>query len=200
MEYLLELPNFIDEIVCKDIIRRFEKDENKFPGKVGNGVVNKNIKVSTDLHISSCDKWKDVDSYIHAKISEGIDIYKEHVRKITLNEWNDSWCSELFGNTSDTGYQIQRVDKGGFYVWHHDGNFKECRNIAVLFYLNTLNEDEGGTTDFKVGHEYKKIRPEAGKLIFFPTSWPYLHTGKPVLTDKKSKYIVTSFLINNTFS
>jgi hypothetical protein len=51
-----------------------------------------------------------------------------------------------------------------------------------------LNENEA-CTEFLNG---KKIKPEPGKIVFFPTTWTYAHRGQPI--EKGNKYIVTGFI------
>jgi hypothetical protein len=52
-------------------------------------------------------------------------------------------------------------------------------------YLNTLETDEGGTTEFV---NRRSIRPETGKMTIFPTTWPFIHTGRLIKAD--AKYIL----------
>ena len=61
------------------------------------------------------------------------------------------------------------------------------------WYLNDV--EDGGETEFCGDFT---IRPEVGKLIFFPASWCYPHRGKmPISGDK---YIITGWLhINNIY-
>ena len=62
------------------------------------------------------------------------------------------------------GYTIQ---KSGRYEWHTDSYVKnnKPRYLTFIWYLNTRNFD--GETDFV----FKKVKPEEGKLIIFPSSW-----------------------------
>ena len=63
-----------------------------------------------------------------------------------------------------------------------------CRILTYLFYLNTI--DEGGETEFIDG---TKIKPEKGKLLIFPATWPYVHKGNMPVSS--NKYIVTGWLL-----
>jgi hypothetical protein len=91
---------------------------------------------------------------------------------------------------ADYGFQIQSYKKNvGQYKIHNDTNIKWDiqfeRVITFIIYLNTV--DEGGETDFG----YMKIKPEAGKLVMFPATWTYPHSGLvPISSDK---YIVTGW-------
>ena len=193
MDYIYEIPNHIDDIVCDDIIEKFEADQTKGAGLIGNGSADETIKKSIDLRISTKEEWSDVDNYLYKKLGEGFQTYVKYLEEMLGDAWSWIWAKSHFEHVVDTGYQIQRVDKGGFYVWHNDHNPSEKREIACIVYLNTLAPDDGGTTDFMIGTKRISIKPEKGKVLFFPAVWPFLHTGTPILSSTKSKYILTTF-------
>ena len=205
-EYIYEIKNNLHPDVCKHIIEKYEQDHGKFDGKIGGssgGYVDKSIKNSTDLRIDpNCKNWKDIDDYLFQRLSDGFNSYKEYVKNYMKNSTknfpnNDSNCNlindKIINIHHDTGYQIQRIDKNGFYIWHSD--YYPKRQVAYIWYLNTLNpENDGGTTDFLTYN--KKIIPEEGKLIFFPSIWTYPHSGSKVISDN-SKYIITGFMLHD---
>ena len=196
MEYIYEIPNLIDDIVCDDIINKFEADKEKYPGTIGFGTLDDTIKKSVDLRISNRENWSHVDKYLYIKFGEGYRKYIKYLEEMLGDAWNTSWTNITFNNVTDSGYQIQRVDKNGFYIWHHDCNMVEKRQVAGIVYLNTLSADDGGSTDFMICNNRISIKPEKGKAVFFPASWPFLHTGTPVLSSTKSKYIISTFFNN----
>lgn len=200
MECVYELPNLIDGIVCDDIIEKFEADDTKCPGLIGSGRIDETMKKTTDVRISTREEWSDVDKYLYNKLGEGLQNYLKYLEEMLGEAWSWAWAQSHFENTEDTGYQIQRVDKGGFYRWHNDHNPSEKREIACIVYLNTLAPDDGGTTDFMIGTKHISIKPEKGKVLFFPAVWPFLHTGTPVLSSTKSKYILTTFFKRDSTS
>ena len=87
--------------------------------------------------------------------------------------------------------QIQRTDKGGHFDWHSDYN-DPLRWLAVILYLNDINEENGGSTEFNSG---RKVQPERGKVIIFPVTHLHLHKGNTILNGP-SKYTITTFIIN----
>jgi hypothetical protein len=60
------------------------------------------------------------------------------------------------------------------FTKEHD---KPSRLFSCLIYLNTLEDNQGGCTEFMCG---KKVRPEQGKLLIFPSTWTYVHRGAEV--------------------
>ena len=67
---------------------------------------------------------------------------------------------------------------------------KTYRVLTYLFYLNDV--DEGGETEFYGGDI--KIKPKQGKMILFPSSWTYPHSGKMPVSS--NKYIITGWIYN----
>ena len=78
------------------------------------------------------------------------------------------------------------------YDWHHDDSNHVIRKLTCIWYLNTLDEDSGGCTEFQCG---KKIKPEEGKLLIFPATWNYLHRGQKLL--KGEKFIINTFILKD---
>ena len=202
MEYIYTIRNNLSSETCNDIIDRFEKDDNKKPGRVGTGVVRTDVKTSTDLSISIESEWEDIDKLLFEKLKEGFDKYYDYILNTVIAQSvspddMDNFKTLLYNllkrQHHDDGYQIQRIEKGQYYIWHSDMFNAKGRVIAFIWYLNSIDAQDGGSTDF-LG---KRIQPREGDLIFFPATWTYFHTGRPVLGDK-AKYIVTGFLCENT--
>ena len=57
MDFVLEIPNNLSKEICEDIIKRYEEDDRKGPGKTLSGEMT-TVKKSTDLHISVLKEWK----------------------------------------------------------------------------------------------------------------------------------------------
>ena len=184
MEFVYEIENNIPDEMCDEIIKRFEDDNRKRNGVVGGGFMPR-IKKSTDIFIGEYEEWSDIKDYLHKKLSEGILQYRKY-----LESEVGSYFSKVFNKDYwDSGYNIQRTQKGGFYKWHTDA--EKDRKITFLWYLNTLDPNvDGGATEFYNG---KKITPQKGKLIFFPATWTHVHRGTPVISDN-TKYICTGWL------
>ena len=73
-------------------------------------------------------------------------------------------------------------------------SFCQIRIIIFVFilYLNTVKK--GGETGFlfkeKGADDFFKVKPEIGKLIIHPASWPYIHKG--YMPESSDKYILTT--------
>jgi len=185
---IFEMRNVFTSEQCQLFIDYHEQSPNKLVGAVLCGV--HKIKKSTDVRINSFCKY-DLDL---------IQIYKDGIQKVSveymkhLNDINqDGRLSSLMvGDLS--GPQIQRTSKGEFFNWHSDYN--KQRMLAIIIYLNDIDEENGGSTEFNSG---RKVQPETGKVLIFPTSQLHLHRGNTILNGH-SKYIISAFVLIPTVS
>lgn len=181
--YIFEKKNIIDNKTCKEIIDLFECDNNKRRGEYGLQQINVNVKNTTDLLISVFHNWIEYDKIIFNNLSILLSEYIYKLNNINCYAYNFLNSSIFF----DNGFQIQKyIKNNGKYIWHNDSKEKlQNRMIAFIIYLNDV--EEGGETMF---HNFK-IKPETGKVIFFPSSWTYIHKGcVPISNDK---YIITGW-------
>ena len=182
-KYIYTVNNVLDSSLCLNIIERFEESDKKKRGVVGIGL-NTQIKKTYDLHLSSYDEWNDIDTILFKNINYHLNIYK---KQFIIDDFN-----YFPMNIKDTGYQIQKYNKNdGFYKWHTDDtygykNYEGTRVVAFIIYLNTI--EEGGETDLN----FIKIKPEIGKLLFFPALWTFPHKGRMPVSD--DKYIITGWI------
>ena len=194
-KYILEIPNFMPTEVCESIIEKFEDDNRKNRGyyyyNLGNRVV-KRDKLNDELTITNCPGWENLHQICVDHIYKAHNAYSKHLTE-TFKEYNyDNHIYERQMNCKDieaTGIPVQRIGKGGLYAWHHDGDVSKPYFIQALFYLNTLQENQGGCTEFIDG---KKVRPETGKVLIYPCSWTFPHKGGEVLDGYK--YICTTMI------
>lgn len=190
MEFIYEIENALPKDVCEQIIERFKKDNTKHPSKIGpSGRVNEKVRKSTTLMISGEERWKDIDDILFKAISRSVIEYGEYIKKYTL----DSVHTNLFEDINDEGYTINEMKVGEFYTWHIDDMVKngKRRSVSCVLYLNTLEEDQGGCTEFWCG---KKVRPKQGKILLFPSSWTYIHRGAPV-KNSGVKYTCVTWIV-----
>ena len=98
----------------------------------------------------------------------------------------------FFDSTFYECLNVQKYEKGvGHYnAWHIEtGNFQMSRRMfAFILYLNDV--EEGGETELL--YSGIKIQPKKGRLLIFPSTFPYVHKGHmPISNDK---YILTTWL------
>jgi len=184
--------NSLEKDVCDEIINRFNNDERKTPGKVLSGLI-VSVKNTIELSISGRSGWDDIDKLLHSKLNSALSNYiNKHV--IVNNGQSCGLNNPCFKNIRDYGYNIQKYYANeGFYVWHNDfvdkeslQTFQQVRLITFIWYLNDVSE--GGETEFING----KIKPVAGNLLLFPSTWNYYHRGN--IPKSNDKYIITGWV------
>lgn len=97
------------------------------------------------------------------------------------------------GRIRATHMKMQRTNPGGgYHVWHGEqGNGDQAQRVLVyMLYLNSLDEDEGGETEFL--YQRRRIKPQANTMLVWPAAFTHAHRGNTVLGDQ-SKYIVTGW-------
>lgn len=184
--------------ICNDIINYFEKENNKYQGVTAAGL-NKDVKDSLDFQIPPANEnnpshWNKIRTLLEKELNNNV---KKYVKKIndsvSVNEEESSYKYNVFDKyVSFETLQIQKYQKSkGRYIYHNDFSTdwkeKKYRVITFLWYLNTI--EEGGETEF--WNTYK-VKPETGKLLFFPATWTYPHRGMIPISD--NKYIITGWL------
>tara|TARA_R100001530_G_scaffold84337_1_gene58764 strand:- start:1132 stop:1734 length:603 start_codon:yes stop_codon:yes gene_type:complete len=103
---------------------------------------------------------------------------------------NDVYDGDQFKYTS---LKIQKtLPTEGYHVWHieHGAGFENAGRVLVYsVYLNDV--EEGGETEFL--HFSKRIKPKTGRIVIWPSGFPYVHRGNPPL--KGEKYLLTSWMM-----
>lgn len=155
-------------------------------------IINKTFE---DQYVS---RWRD--SKIIKNGSESVDENQRKTRVFDVifgddqeNIWNDLGRTVYFYadsyaknfNFSFVGiesFQILHYTAGdGFYVPHCDDGPMNDRICSAILYLNDV--EEGGETHFNLFN--LSIKPKSGRLVLFPSNYPYVHEAKtPKSQDK----------------
>jgi hypothetical protein len=152
--------------------------------------VDERLKKTIDLGIDpdSDPNWESVNIHLCHILADGYTQYRDHLINNVL-DGNDILDVLFKAPHQPTGFKIQKYGIGDYFRWHVDDGYMQKRKVAFIMYLNTLSEGDGGETKFWKG---KSVRPEEGKIIFFPATWTYAHCGETI--KKGSKYIITGFV------
>ena len=172
--------------ICKQVIDKFENEDRKKLGMFGNNITDTSIKTSIDYHIRyGITKWEPERKIFYDALHVDIQQYVAHLKSF-LPEGKMS----ISKNITDSGYQIQRTDPGGFYTWHHDCHACPSMGVRLFTYIWYLNDvKRGGYTEFASGI---KVKPKQGRVLMFPATWDYIHRGYP--PKDEIKYIVTGWV------
>lgn len=194
--YIYENNISITPILCREIIELFEGEKIKNRG-VTIGGYQPNIKDTTDFNIPKCDdetsNWFKIEKFLYKELNTNLLKYIKQINCPKYNKENNNGIDgSIFLDTELKVYSfmIQKYLKNeGKYTYHNDFAINQSKNhrvITYIWYLNTVTE--GGETEF---WDSFKIKPTAGKLVLFPSTWTFHHRGlKPISDDK---YIITGW-------
>jgi hypothetical protein len=177
--------NIISTQLCKEIITMFEKSRDKIPGTTSSGA-NFKVRNTIGLEITNLDEWKDIYANLCIKLRESLDKYLNTINNKSNNGFLNN---KIHDNLEFLTIQVHRYRKNeGLYSWHNDFTYtaEGIRYITFILYLNDVNI--GGETEFVCN----KINAEAGKVLFFPSTWTYVHRGNMPISD--NKYIIVGWL------
>jgi len=190
------IPNVLTKGECDGLINLFEDYDRKNETYKGHTLGGKeSAKVSTDYNLL---QHQDANGF--------------HINLVAnaFNKANVEWFENFPHNNlythrrtidGSTYYPLLQMQKykmneghfNGWYLEKQDFNTTH-RYLVFILYLNDVKE--GGETEFLFKEEgendFFKVKPEAGKLIIHPASWPYIHKGNKPISD--DKYILTTWL------
>ena len=193
MEYIHEERNVLSKTFCRELIDKFESDSRKRTGNVLGGHVDTTLKKCTDLVIEHITDWKLEINRLDKAFHTAFRNYQNNLKLNVFGEDKANILDKIFNNPSTirSGFLFGRYDVGGLFNWHIDYYPGEKCICNCIIYLN----DNETCTEFLNG---KKIKPEAGKVAFFPSTWTYGHCGQPV--EEGNKYIITCFIFHEKVS
>jgi hypothetical protein len=193
MEYIYEAYNIVPRALCEEIIEKFENDPDTYKGQIGVGKqkgVHEELKSTLDLQLANKVEWKTIYNQLERCLAVGVSKYFDYL-------FHEAFCEitcfirNTFENDTEniniSQLQVQRYKVGDFFDWHVDSLSGVNRIFAFIIYLN----ENDGCTEFLNG---KKVKPEPGKIAFFPTTWTYPHRGQEIKVG--TKYIITGFVCN----
>ena len=179
--------NYITLEECNKAIRLYE-EQNKFDHTVNRiGTQNRSIIEMQDQQFFAG--------------AGNVDVWWKNLKPMIANfdlAWNhyikNTGADEAYGgNFHYTSLKIQKtLPTEGYHVWHieHGPGFEnEPRAFVFSIYLNDV--EEGGETEFL--HFSKRVKPKTGRIVIWPSGFPYLHRGNSPLSGEK--YILTSWMM-----
>jgi len=179
--------NYITEEECNKAIKIYE-DENRFNHTL-NRLRGENISI-----------LKKQDQQFFAS-PNNIDVWWEAVKPMMVN-FDIAWNHYLKHTGGDDAYdggpfhfttlKIQKtLPTEGYHVWHiQHGKGLDYGSRAFVFSIYLNDVEEGGETEFL--HFSKRVKPKKGRIVIWPSAFPYLHRGNSPLSGEK--YILTSWM------
>ena len=97
------------------------------------------------------------------------------------------------GSIRATIMKMQRTGPGGgYHVWHGEQNNGEqaSRVLVYMLYLNTLEPEQAGETEFL--YQQERYSPVENTMVLWPAAYTHAHRGNTVFGNN-SKYVVTGW-------
>jgi len=163
-------------LTCKNKILNLD-----FSGAIKEGVIN-NGEFETDLN-SRITLSIDV-PYTNSDNNDFTNIFRETFDPVEKNYMS------LFNISlkSHNPYKILKYNTGGKFDSHMDDGGGNFRRVSTVYYLN--DNYEGGELCFpQFGIE---LKPKAGDMVIFPSSYVYSHSVNPVISG--NRYSIASWL------
>jgi len=174
---------YIPHDLCDELIEYFNFNKKYHTegavGRYNTGVVDKNVKESTEILLSKGNFDGVVGEYrkkLKTVLVNYLDVFKSA---------NDVF---LFDINDYINFQKYPVG-GGFKTWHMEntgGEHVKDRHLVFMTYLNDI--DDGGTEFF---YQNLKTKAEKGLTLIWPAGWTHLHRG--IVSQKKEKYVITGW-------
>jgi len=156
----------MDPKLCMDILKKFNKSPYWVDAQVGgNGEVDTDTRNCSVLPISN--------PTVRASDPEIMRIDSEIFKSagLAVRAYIRQYPEMAESVSEDTGYELLRYKKGGFYEQHVDTFAHQPRSLSCSFALN--ENFEGGEWGFFDGAY--KTRINAGDAILFPSNSMYPH-------------------------
>ena len=179
--------NYILPYQCEKIIGHYKQQE-RF-----NKTMNRAQGEKAPPHVKN-----DNHCYVNEDIALWYDTFKDFIINfdIARRHYEEATGIKTIYNEANFAYTFLKLQKTlpgqGYHVWHveHAGGMENShRAMGVSVYLNDV--EEGGETEFL--HQSIRIKPKQGRIVIWPSGFPYVHRGNPPL--KGEKYLLTSWLL-----
>ncbi|CAB5221393.1 Oxoglutarate/iron-dependent dioxygenase [uncultured Caudovirales phage] len=181
-----EYEEFLSAEFCETIVDTFERVANADMAKVRSlSACKGNCDNCTcnRMDLNNHPEFQSIVQEVATKLYSNLDVYKADV-KLNQREWPDKFAWEFL--------TIKKYKPGGERHKSHsdEEDLKSCKRfITMIIYLT--DDFEGGGTRFL--HSGLTCNPSKGKLLMFPSAWPWIHEGIAV-EGINPKYIMITRL------
>lgn len=180
--------DFFSNEYCQTLIEHFEwcKKSNRTYGRE----VDETFKSDTSANLNPANIQEI--NFSHPNIQGYIGEFNKVFWDECYADYRNSY-SILNGHDEHTiyTYKIQKTLPGqGYHIWHCENSNKAFKDRLATYILYLNDGIEGGETEFL--YMSKRISAKTGRLIIFPSNYPWTHRGNPPLSGVK--YIMTGWV------
>jgi hypothetical protein len=183
--FIRQYPNVVPLEVCEKAWHIFKSCSNKTKGRIAgtthDGTLDPKVKSSLDVDVgleaNSCQEWLEVGDALRRALEETIPLYANEITPLRFLATGTG--------LQNTGLQFQYYEPNGLdgFRMHIDrATLKSSRReLAIVIYLNDV--EEGGETFFPI--QNIAVKPEAGKVVWFPAGFTHPHEGRTPISGPK---------------
>ena len=176
-KYIQVYEDVLPEYQCNALIEKFEVNKDQHVSTDLNG-----HRHFTEININQHKDWETISMFLYQTLKPYVERYKKDC-DIKEKQW-----PEKYGWEQIRFKRYLPNDKDEFKEHVDVGDYNSARRFLVFFLY--LNNNFDGRTSFS---EYDmQVYPQAGRLLMFPPTWTYLHTGHKAI--EQPKYIIGSYL------
>lgn len=182
-------PNAAPEGFCKHLIEQFEMVLSEGAGQNRIQSENTNRHIKDDLQYVVNLKGHVLEPFNGRNT---VNVFFDTLQNC-FNDYTSMFSVLKDIPTRTTHMKMQKSLPGhGYHVWHAEQGPNESSNrvLTYLFYLNTLNEDAAGETEFL--YQKKRFKPVENTMIIWPAAYTHAHRGN-VVFGTEPKYVVTGW-------
>lgn len=174
---------------CEHMIDQFDISVNEGAGSNRQKSENAPRHAKDDMQLFLAER---ANIFSHFNNDNVVDIFHNGLQNC-FDDYTNKFSILKQDNLISHGMKLQRTGPGGgYHIWHcEDGGLASSTRVLVyLLYLNDLDENDGGETEFL--YQRKRYRPQKNTMIIWPANFAYAHRGNTVLGNI-NKYIITGW-------
>jgi len=188
-DFIATYPNVYPDGYCKHLITEFERlvaggaGHDRQRGEGAHRHVKEDMQLGLNIKVHQTIPFAEKDT---------VDLFFDGLQQC-FEDYTNKYSVLKNGKIRASAMKMQRTSPGGgYHVWHGEqgGNRHAERVLVYMLYLNTLQPDAAGETEFL--YQRTRLRPQENAMIVWPAAYTHAHRGN-VVHGKEDKYIVTGW-------
>lgn len=135
--------------------------------------------INYDVYMFDKENESEISVILNLILTESFNEYLVSVDFMEYFNTAESFGTKIFEGFKSSKFHYKKYFCGDRYGWHHDGPIPNV--ISTVMYLN--DDYEGGELLFK--NQNAEYKPKKGDVIYFPSTWSYIHKSNPVTKGEK---------------
>lgn len=181
MELIREYSKEVSHDFCDRVIEEFEKQHKLGCTRTRHDNIRRDNQINLNEYESNF-RNSELSEEFFKEIQAGVD---EYIQELGLqNIFADGlWFKDML-------VQRNKADNFEAYsTWHCEASTKLNTDRALTYVLYLNDDYKGGETQFM--YQKLNVKPQKGKLVFFPASFTHVHRGNMI--TEGTKYIITGW-------